>query len=87
MANGVIFRILCCGDALLINIVSFLTFEIRIYLERSFFKISILFYSGPKYDEDKYDELLAQRKDRKAGEALFDFLERQVKDQMRTAIG
>lgn len=42
---------------------------------------------GPKYDEQKYEELLAKRTARKAGERLFDFLERQVKDQMRTAIG
>ncbi len=38
-------------------------------------------------DEQKYRELLDSRKNRKAGENLFDFLERQIKDQMRTAIG
>lgn len=47
-------------------------------------------------DQQKYDAILGQRKDRKAvsqitfiivqGENLFNFLERQVGDQMRTAL-
>lgn len=45
-------------------------------------------YPGPRVtDEEKYEELLQQRKERKAGEKLYDFLERQVGDQMRTALG
>ena len=36
---------------------------------------------GPEVtDEEKLNELLESRKNRKAGENLFDFLERQVKD-------
>ena len=31
-------------------------------------------------DEQRYEELLEGRKDRKAGERLYDFLERQVGD-------
>ena len=43
---------------------------------------------GPEVtDEEKYNALLEQRKGRKAGENLFNFLERQVKDQMATALG
>jgi len=43
---------------------------------------------GPNVtDEQKYEELLEARKQRKAGEKLYDFLERQVGDQMRTALG
>lgn len=38
-------------------------------------------------DEEKYEELLAARKQRKAGEDLYGFLERQVGDQMRAALG
>lgn len=38
-------------------------------------------------DEEKYEELLENRKQRKAGEQLYSFLERQVGDQMRTALG
>jgi hypothetical protein len=38
-------------------------------------------------DEEKLNELLESRKNRKAGENLYDFLERQVKDQMGLAIG
>jgi hypothetical protein len=36
---------------------------------------------GPEVtDEQRYEELLEGRKNRKAGEFLFDFLERQIKD-------
>mmetsp|Transcript_47927 Transcript_47927/g.63431 ORF Transcript_47927/g.63431 Transcript_47927/m.63431 type:complete len:136 (+) Transcript_47927:86-493(+) len=38
-------------------------------------------------DQAKYDALVEQRKNRRAGETLYDFLERQVKGQMRTALG
>lgn len=43
---------------------------------------------GPEVtDEEKLNELLESRRNRKAGENLYDFLERQVKDQMGLAIG
>eukprot|EP00347_Sterkiella_histriomuscorum_P023285 403335232 len=38
-------------------------------------------------DEDKYEQLLAKKQDRRTGESLYDFLERQVKSQMREALG
>jgi hypothetical protein len=38
-------------------------------------------------NEEKYEAMLDARKERRAGECLYDFLERQVKDQMRTALG
>jgi hypothetical protein len=38
-------------------------------------------------DEQKYEELLETKKNRKAGENLYDFLQRSVKEQMRIAIG
>ena len=43
---------------------------------------------GPEVtDEEKYAAILETRKNRKAGENLFNFLERQVKDQMAVALG
>lgn len=43
---------------------------------------------GPEVtDEEKYRAILDTRKNRKAGENLFNFLERQVKDQMAVALG
>lgn len=43
---------------------------------------------GPKVtDEEKFNEILATRKNRKPGEKLYDFLERQVGNSMRTALG
>jgi len=38
-------------------------------------------------DEEKYEALLAKRQDRRVGEPLYEFLERQVKGQMRDALG
>lgn len=38
-------------------------------------------------DEHRYHELLDKRKNRRAGESLYTFLERQVKAQMRDALG
>ena len=36
---------------------------------------------GPEVtDEEKLNQMLETKKDRKAGECLYDFLERQVKD-------
>jgi hypothetical protein len=42
---------------------------------------------GPEVtDEEKYRLILEKRKGRRAGENLFEFLERQVKGQMETAL-
>jgi hypothetical protein len=38
-------------------------------------------------DEERYEALLEKRQDRRVGEPLYDFLERQVKGQMRDALG
>jgi len=43
---------------------------------------------GPEVTkEEKYEQMLEARTQRKAGEKLYDFLERQVGDQMRVALG
>lgn len=41
----------------------------------------------PITKEEKYEQMLEARTQRKAGEKLYDFLERQVGDQMRVALG
>lgn len=38
-------------------------------------------------DEERYEALIEKKQDRRAGEPLYDFLERQVKNQMRDALG
>lgn len=38
-------------------------------------------------DEARYQALVESRKNRRAGECLYDFLERQVKEQMRVTMG
>ena len=44
-------------------------------------------YAPDITDEERYQELLETRQNRMAGENLFDFLQRKVKDQMGEAMG